>query len=414
MFNELNLIHGVESNVISMQSKHGIFEMYTKNAVLQAIVELSCLAFSRGEYKVTDSKGETVENSTLLNPFLKPINGNSEQFWQMFKRQLTLYDKVVILQKNKMLGVFKDNSEVKILDYLYVTIYYKTDYSIYDNNIIDYIEYTENSKTYKLTTSDFTIISVNSLNSNEEYFSLTTIQKELNTIYTAQQVVLTTNKKTMYGILSPRQDSNNSKGGYDTTSVTGLSAEEQKKIQDNLAKFALANSGNNNSIYVSPRSMVYQSLMPDIQRMNLIENNIAAVKVICSLLKFPITSLNFTDSKYSDKLLYSKELYTENIQPSWTLYEFTLNGMYNNRITDKISIDYSQIEVLQSDKKTNFETNLIESQNIIQLNLSIFNKQISFESAVTLLVKQGYNESQAVILLTNQNTLQNGIQSQTA
>ena len=84
------------------------------------------------------------------------------------------------------------------------------------------------------------------------------------------------------------------------------------------------------------------------------------------------------------------------------------NDLYFGKTNDKISVDSSHIEVLQSDKKANFETNLIENISIIELNSAIFNKHMSFESAVFLLVKQGYNEKEATILLTNENTILNG------
>jgi len=418
MFNELKLYHGNPTSLISMQDKYGIYQMYLENAVLHSIVELSCLAFSRGKYKVTNSQGKVVENSKLLNPFkyalFNGVEGSTEELlWYEFKRQLILYDKVVILKVYKTEGVFNEKARVKILDYLYCNIFYKTTTNIYDSQIIDYIEYSEDSATVKLYPADFTIVTTKTLSKNKENFTLTTIEKQCNILLTAQKVVLTTNRSVMYGVISPKQDGDNSKGGYDTTSSKGLSKDEQDIMQKKFASFALASEGSN-SIYVSQRAIDFKSLMPEIQRMMLNENNLEATKIICSTLFFPITSLNYTDSKFSDKKVYSEELYTENIQPSWTIFQNYLNYLYLDRTTDLITIEWQHIQVLQADEEKELNKKVIEGDYLMKINTQIFKKELSFESAVTLLVKQGYNESQAVILLTNQNTIQNGISTETA
>lgn len=421
-WNDLRFLEGETNHVISLYSKHGIYEMYEKNSIFRAIIEKQADAFSRCNYYVTDSKGKEIQVSNSLLPFLNPIRNTSEQFKKNFLIQYQLYDKVVILKEyGKTFGIFKDSSKVRILDYLNCNIIYKRNYSIYDSNIIDYIEYTENSTTINLEPSQFTIVHKYELKP-EEKFTITSLDKSLNIIYTALCIILNFQKKTQFGMLTPKSDTEVGnevqKGVYSRNkSYTGLDEEEQKQAQELLRKFSALSASSGDSIMVTRRAMDYKDLMPKIETMLLTEHTANAIKDVCSLLNFPVTSLNYLDSKYSDKELFSKELYTEGIIPLWNLYEQTLNNLYvsesgNNYKNDIIKLDYSFIEALQKDKKTYFETNSIELDNILKLCKSIAMGEITFDKAVNLLVYQGYDKALAESILTN-NIIQNGSNNNT-
>jgi len=413
-------IPGYTNPEIPMYTKEGIFEMYLNNDILQSIIQKKCDAFSRGYLYCEDSKGNKINSETLYpfilseNPDLQTSSEEKnkqkyEDFLKCFYEQYLLFDKVIILKKNKLGNIFTPTSKAIILNYLYCNIVYKQTYSIYDVSVIDYIEYTENGTIYRLNEGDYSIYSKQyRLLPNEELFSLTALEKPLNVIWTALSVMLNVQKKPFAGMITPKQDKldNNDFIG----SAKGLTDDEEEEINKKFSKFNLLSGKEGYTFLVSKRSLDYQSLMIDISKFNLKENTTECVKRVCSSLNFPVTSLNFTDSKYSDKQDFTKEHYTDSIIPFWNKFITFLNDMflYTNASGKKIStkkdficIDYSHIECLQSDLKTKFELNNIQSTNILNINNSIYNGIMTFDNGLTLLIEQGYDIETAKNLLTN-------------
>jgi hypothetical protein len=152
---------------------------------------------------------------------------------------------------------------------------------------------------------------------------------------------------------------------------------------------------------VGKQPMQYIDLMPTIQNMMLEESTSEAILRVCSLLNFPASSLNMLiNSTYANKEFGNKDVYTDLVIPLWNLYENTCNQLYNFKYN--INIDYSFIEALQPDKKTEYEISNLQADAIIKLNTEVKSGNLTKEIATNILINTyGFDSNNAKLYIND-------------
>jgi hypothetical protein len=391
------------TNYIAINTKLQILEAYNSCSTLKSIIDTKADVFSRGLLYM--QKNETnIDNHFILDLLKNPHPLYSEKiFLKQFAKQIYLFDSCFILKNETIIGSPKSTKSLLILDAERVKIVAKSNINMNEianiNDIIDYYEYTTLKGTIERY-APFQVFFISTLPlqiSNNEIVinhTLYTAEQPVNVIISAYDVRIGLNrKKGGFHILTkemPKSDAIAFNNQNDSEA-------EAERVQQELSKYSYSSQDYNTLVTLA--SFKVQTLSFPIASMELNEGIRQAKSELCDITNFPLALLNNLEgTTFSNMEIADKLLYTKSIIPSWQLFENEFNRYFN--LPEKIKIDFSHIESLQSDKKTELETKNIETNTIIELNQKIKDGIITKEIASYILINNyNYTEEEADLLL---------------
>jgi hypothetical protein len=386
------------SKYLYINSKQEIYVAYNSCPTLKAIVEKCSDVFTRATQYI-ENNGKIIENHYVTELF------KDNELKEQFARQLKLFDEVFILKDFAILGNNNKIKKLHILEAQNIKVIASPDNNVYSLNPIRY-EYTTNGKT-KIFSSD-EIIWISNLPIYQEGSEL----KINHTLYTAEQSV-----NVIISAYDVRNGLNRKKGGFHILTRNQVTnpaiafnnqideEQEVERVQGQLSKYSYSNADYNT--LVTNVDFKAQTLSFQISSMELNEGIRQAKAELCDLMNFPLSVLNSLEGQtFNNVAEANKMLYQQTIIPTWILFDSAINQNFTKGTNDKFISDYSNIEALQPDKKTELEKINIETQAIIDLNNQIKNGIITKQIASYLLINL-YNYSEEAVkflLIENINT----------
>lgn len=178
-----------------------------------------------------------------------------------------------------------------------------------------------------------------------------------------------------------------------------ITPEEKTQLQKEFKNYG-SKSGQYDVAFTK-HSLKYIQITARIKDMLLSEQREMIKTVIADILGFDNVLLNAAKTS-SYGLLYKearKSLFTETIIPLANNYTDALTNYFFEFRQNKISLDYSHLDVFSQDEKEKAEKVGIESKYIIELNKSVFAEEMTKENAISLLVLNGYDLDNAQKLI---------------
>ena len=168
-----------------------------------------------------------------------------------------------------------------------------------------------------------------------------------------------------------------------------------------------AGSYNYGKTIVTNKALTYQQLAMSSTDLQMIEHMVTGLRAICNVLGYDSSLFNDPENKtYSNRMEAEKSMYTNVMQPLTELFDAHDNKFIAmNHYPDgsrRIRHDYSKIEALQKDKKTEAEKDKIKMEGV---NV-ILNMPISQEGKAELLkCDYEYTDEQIQMILSNESSI---------
>jgi len=353
----------INSKYISIQSKDDILTAYKINPTIRAIVEKKASLFSNIAIKEVNNNDEELIGSPLLSlienahPF---YSGN--QFLYTIGKQLSLFGVCYIFANRSNLGgLVNENDTFLVLPANDVTEIYK-DFDIKEiKNKDDYIShYNFYFKGKNIIFEPYEIIKIGGIAfENFDFENIQTLESAVNIISSAYNVRNTLQRRNGgFGIMTNEKSSATA-----DMFNTDIETDEINKIQKGLKKYSF-NSEDYNLI-ITNASLKYQAITYPIKDMALNEAVMQARVDICDVMNYPILALNdMAGATFANMEIADKKIYTDSIISLWEITSSEFNRQ--NLTLNKIVFDYSHIQSLQPDRKTNLETKQINDD--IEIN----------------------------------------------
>ena len=186
--------------------------------------------------------------------------------------------------------------------------------------------------------------------------------------------------------------------GDNINNVT-IKKEEREELQKQLKNYG-TRSGQSD-IAFSKHALKYVQITARIKDMLLPEQREMIKTVISDIVGFDNVLLN--GSKSSNYGVFYKEarksLFTETITPLANNYTDALTNYFFEFRKNKITLDYSHLDIFTQDEKEKAKKTEIESKYIIALNKSVFTGEMTKDNAISLLVLNGYDLEDAKKLI---------------
>jgi len=185
--------------------------------------------------------------------------------------------------------------------------------------------------------------------------------------------------------------------------MDGPQAQQVQEAFDNRQ----AGSHNYGKTIVTNKALTYQQLAMSSTDLQMIEHMVTGLRAICNVLGYDSSLFNDPENKtYSNRMEAEKSMYTNVMQPLTELFDAHDNKFIAmNHYPDgsrRIRHDYSQIEALQKDKKTEAEKDKIKMEGV---NV-ILNMPISQEGKAELLkCDYEYTDEQIQMILSNESSI---------
>ena len=155
---------------------------------------------------------------------------------------------------------------------------------------------------------------------------------------------------------------------------------------------------------VTNKNLNFQQMAMSSTDLQLVEQGVVGLRAICNVLGYDSSLFNDPANKtYNNRMEAEKAMYTNVMQPLTELFDAHDNKFIaRNHYPDgsrRIRHDYSKIEALQKDKKTEAEKDKIKMEGInVVLNMPISNEG----KAELLRVDYDYSEEQIQMILSNE------------
>ena len=168
-----------------------------------------------------------------------------------------------------------------------------------------------------------------------------------------------------------------------------------------------AGAHNYGKTIVTNKALTYQQMAMSSTDLQMIEHMVTGLRAICNVLGYDSSLFNDPENKtYSNRMEAEKSMYTNVMQPLTELFDAHDNKFIAmNHYPDgsrRIRHDYSQIEALQKDKKTEAEKDKIKMEGV---NV-ILNMPISQEGKAELLkCDYEYTDEQIQMILSNESSI---------
>jgi len=353
----------INSKYISIQSKDDILTAYKINPTIRAIVERKASLFSNITIKEVNNNDEEIIESPLLSlienahPF---YSGN--QFLYTIGKQLSLFGVCYIFANRSNLGgLVNENDTFLVLPANDVTEIYK-DFDIKEiKNKDDYIShYNFYFKGNNIIFEPYEIMKIGGIAfENFDFENIQTLESAVNIISSAYNVRNTLQRRNGgFGIMTNEKSSATA-----DMFNTDIEIDEINKIQKDLKKYSFNREDYN--LIITNASLKYQAITYPIKDMALNEAVMQARVDICDVMNYPILALNdMAGATFANMEISDKKIYTDSIIPLWEITNSEFNRQ--NLTLKKIVFDYSHIQSLQLDRKTNLETKQINDD--IEIN----------------------------------------------
>tara|TARA_Y100001972_G_scaffold75196_1_gene91432 strand:- start:8608 stop:9870 length:1263 start_codon:yes stop_codon:yes gene_type:complete len=168
-----------------------------------------------------------------------------------------------------------------------------------------------------------------------------------------------------------------------------------------------AGAHNYGKTIVTNKALTYQQMAMSSTDLQMIEHMVTGLRAICNVLGYDSSLFNDPENKtYSNRMEAEKSMYTNVMQPLTELFDAHDNKFIAmNHYPDgsrRIRHDYSKIEALQKDKKTEAEKDKIKMEGV---NV-ILNMPISQEGKAELLkCDYQYTDEQIQMILSNESSI---------
>jgi hypothetical protein len=389
-----------------IQNKQDIKTAYYSCPTLRAIIDTKADVFTRGNYFIIKN-GEVIENHNLLKLLQQPhILHTCNQFKEDFAKSLCLYDEVFIYLNSSILGNNSTAKSIMVLDAAKMKVIASQNINIKNiisqKDIIDIFKYSDNGNTTTFLPSEVIWVTSNTPYLDGQEWKIN------HTIITAEQPI-----NVIVSAYDVRNGLNRKKGGFHILSkVNPTNAEvsfnnqinepeEVERVQNQLSQYSYSATEGYNTL-VTNVDFKAQALSFPISSMELNEGIRQAKAELCDLLNFPLSVLNSLEGQtFSNVNEANKMLYQKTIIPLWDLFDSFVNETFDlKRNNEVFKTDFSHIEALQSDKKTELETKNIETKVITDLNTAINSGTITYDIAKNILINlYDYSEDEAVVYL---------------
>lgn len=150
-----------------------------------------------------------------------------------------------------------------------------------------------------------------------------------------------------------------------TNELAGIDPDEQKRIEDNFYSYGVGDG--KKPIFFTNQDLNYVRILTAISEFLPIEiSKLEFTKICLAIGGVPDVLFSSSETTFANLNTAQKILYTNVVIP-------TVNAVLNSYVnelelpnTDKLVVDYSTIECLQTDKKTEIEIEKLEQDLIIQ------------------------------------------------
>ena len=363
------------SNYLDVQTKEQVLIAYLQTPTLSALINKFSTIFSTGNFTF---KGQA-------NIFSHPLYSKNE-FLRTYAKQMKLFNECFIYINNSIINTYSDKTTFLILPAQdVITVLKEPGFDIKKiKNIKDVISHYElyvNGKNIPFKQHEILHITNSSLKFDNESvvtpnLTLTAAEQPINTIRSAYEMRVGLNyRKGGTNILTNRTISDGRSNP--------LNPKDVARLQKDFAKYSL-NKADYQTI-ITNAAVENINLNYPIKDLEINEGIKQAKLDLCDVLEMPIEVLNTHDSTtFANKEIAEKQLYTSTIIPEWKILVSELNNYFLNSYFD---VDYSDILILQSDRKKQIETNNLETQVIIQLNTEITKGNIRRNAALDILTE---------------------------
>ncbi len=352
------------SKYIQIDDKDDILLSYKINPTIRSIVDKKSDLFSKILIQEKNKADEILEDT----PFLKVINNphpfySQNQFLFSLSKQLTLFGVCYIyVNRSNIGGLLTENDTMLVLPANDIEEIYSENINLKEiKNKSDYLlGYKFYFQGKEIIFETYEIIKIGGTAfENFDTEKIQTLENAVNIISSAYNVRNTLQRRNGgFGILTNDQKTN---------AQDMFNSDIEKSEIDNLQKEIKRYNFNKNdyNFIITNAALKFQAITYPIKDMALMESVTQARIDICDVLNFPILALNdMSGSTFSNMETADKKIYTDSIIPMWELVQsefnsalFTLNNIY---------FDYSHIESLKENKKTEIETSQINDD--LQIN----------------------------------------------
>lgn len=244
---------------------------------------------------------------------------------------------------------------------------------------------------------------------NPSYSSVTESCYGLSVIEVASRVVKTGNDR--WDASATLFQNRGAIGFVTDQSDRPMQPEEAEQVQESFDR-RQAGTGNYGRTIVTNKDLKFQQMAMSATDLQLVEQGVVGLRAICNVLGYDSSLFNDPANKtYNNRLEAEKSMYTNVIMPIAEKLDAADNQFIaRNHYPDgsyRIRHDFSEVEALQKDKKTEAEKDKIKMEGI---NV-ILNMPISNEGKAELLMHDyEYTEEQIQMILSNEpSDLQNQI-----
>jgi len=359
---------------------------------LAAIVNYIAKSFSSGIWNHND-----LEKSWLLDLLANPHPLYSEnELKQLIARELISYGVCFLyVQNNSVISNAKSiavlpthltsaNTKSKNKDILNISSAKEiiSNYSVKWEDGVEIIG-TENIITISL--SNIVSISNNKINYESPLKPLDKVLKVSESIYETMHE-LNFNRGAV-GIIS--------NDNTDASGTIPMTSEEIEELQKQYKRYGTLKDKWH--IMFSDTKLSFQPISSPIKDMMLVEQLKQVKQTIADVLGFDTLLLNNQDgNKYANYNEARKSFFSELIQPLADTVSNSLNDYFlRERPKEKLTLDYSHLDVFAADKEKQAKTIEIETAYIISLNKSVANNEMTRNNAINLLIQNGYTEDNA-------------------
>lgn len=357
-------ISDISSKYFEIDTKDDILTIYKTIPTIRAIIDKKAQMFTKVDIKEF-KKDKELENTPFLNVIANPHPLYSEnEFLETLAKQLYLFDEVFIYVNRTYINSYlKENDTFLILPANDVTANYQENINIKEiKSVSDYlINYTFDFQGKKIQFLPDEIIRISRTalkNITEVDLTMKSIEEDCNVLASSSNVVTTLYRRNGgFGILT-----NQNKSDGASMMNPNIEKSEIESLQNEFKRYSFSKRDFN--MIISNANLKYQPISFPISSMEIPQNVKNAKANICDVLNFSILTLNSLEgATFNNKEIADKENYTNAIIPDWQLIEKSFN---RQKLTpNKIVFDYTEIQNLITDKKTQIETNQLYDNQII-------------------------------------------------
>lgn len=220
--------------------------------------------------------------------------------------------------------------------------------------------------------------------------SLTWALSNIKAAYEARNIYIT--RRGAFGIFS-----NNSTGDLGTQPIE---KQDKDQLQKDLNKYGLTK--NQWQFIITNANLKWNPITLPTKDLELYKEVKEDVIAIATVYNYPILLLNYMEgSTYANQNIATRQLYTDAIIPAAQQIAGEINRSINAYDFNKeYYLDYSHIEALQADKKTEAERNEISIRTLLEVNRAIKEGNLTLEAAIniiTMILKVDENEAKNLL-----------------